>query len=263
MEENSVIQKLAAEVFGTAFLVFIGVGSVPATKILLGTTSPFTMADLGMISFAFAMVVIAMVYTLGHISGCQINPAVTIGLAVTGKFPWKDVPGYLIAQVTGATLGALAIVGVLGTKATDLGLGVASYAHSVGAGRAMFAEGIGTFILVFVVFGAAVEKRATPGFAGVAIGLAVFAIIIVVGPATSASINPARTIGPMIILAAFNGTVLWRQVPVYLIGEFAGGILAAVTYLAIAKPRPVVAARRPVEAVAMVDLTLESANAGR
>src|ERR1700694_5117329 len=102
----------------------------------------------------------------------------------------------------------------------------------------MFAEGIGTFILVFVVFGAAVEKRATPGFAGVAIGLAVFAIIIVVGPATSASINPARTIGPMIILADLTGTVLWRQVPVYLIGEFAGGILAAVTYLAIAKPRP-------------------------
>src|ERR1700694_5441645 len=236
MEENSVIQKLAAEVFGTAFLVFIGVGSVPATKILLGTTSPFTMADLGMISFAFAMVVIAMVYTLGHISGCQINPAVTIGLAVTGKFPWKDAPGYLIAQVTGATLGALAIVGVLGTKATDLGLGVASYAHSVGAGRAMFAEGIGTFILVFVVFGV-IDKRATPGFAGLVIGFAVFAIIIVVGPATSASINPARTIGPMIILAAYNGTVHWSQLPIYLAGEFAGGILAAVTYLTIASPR--------------------------
>jgi glycerol uptake facilitator protein len=263
MEENSVIQKLIAEVFGTAFLVFIGVGSVPATLILAGKTSPFTMVDLGMISFAFAMVVIAMVYTLGHVSGCHINPAVTIGLAVTGKFPWKDVPGYLMAQVIGATLGALAIVGVLGTKATNLGLGVASYASSVGAGRAVFAEGIGTFILVFVVFGAAVDKRATPGFAAVAIGFAVFAIIIVVGPATSASINPARTIGPMIILAAFNGTVHWSQLPVYLVGEFAGGILAAVTYLAIAKPRQVVAAGRPAEPISASVHSRETADAVR
>jgi glycerol uptake facilitator protein len=92
---------------------------------------------------------------------------------------------------------------------------------------------------VFVVFGV-IDKRATPGFAGIVIGFAVFAIIIVVGPATSASINPARTFGPMIILAAFNGTVHWSQLPVYLLGEFAGGILAALTYLAIASPRRIV-----------------------
>jgi glycerol uptake facilitator protein len=247
MEENSTIQKLIAEVFGTAFLVFIGVGSVPATLHLAGKTVPFTMADLGMISFAFALAVIAMVYTLGHVSGCHINPAVTLSLAATGKFPWKDVPGYIVAQVIGATLGALAIVGVLGTEATRLGLGVASYAHSVGPGRAMFAEGIGTFILVFVVFGV-IDKRATPGFAGLVIGFAVFAIIIVVAPATSASINPARTIGPMIILAAYNGTVHWSQLPVYLGGEFAGGILAALTYLAIANPRRIALDGPPAEA---------------
>jgi glycerol uptake facilitator protein len=233
-------------------LVFIGVGSVPATLHLAGKTSPFTMADLGMISFAFAMAVIAMVYSLGHVSGCHINPAVTVALAVTGKFRWKDVPGYLIAQVIGATLGAWAIVGVLGTEATRLGLGVASYAHSVGAGRAVFAEGIGTFILVFVVFGV-IDKRATPGFAGLVIGFAVFAIIIVVAPATAASINPARTIGPMIILAAYNGTVQWSQAPVYLAGEFAGGILAAATYLAIASPRRIVLPADPVEAAPAAD----------
>jgi glycerol uptake facilitator protein len=261
MEENSFIQKLIAEVFGTAFLVFIGVGSVPATLHLAGKTSPFTMADLGMISFAFALVVIAMVYTLGHVSGCHINPAVTLSLAVTGKFPWKEVPGYIIAQATGATLGALAIVGVLGTEATRLGLGVASYASSVGAGRAMFAEGIGTFILVFTVFGV-IDKRATPGFAGLVIGFAVFAIIIVVGPATSASINPARTIGPMIILAAYNGSVHWSQLPTYLAGEFGGGILAAVTYLAIASPRR---ARINIRDAALVvpDHALEEAGAVR
>src|SRR5256714_9983635 len=111
MDENTSPQKWAAEVLGTALLVFIGVGSVPATLIVNGK-APFTMADLGMISLAFATVVVATVYALGHVSGNHINPAVTIGLAVTGKFPWKEVPGYLVAQLVGATLGAFAIVGV-------------------------------------------------------------------------------------------------------------------------------------------------------
>ena len=105
MDDNTRPQKLLAEVLGTALLVFIGVGSVPATLIVNGD-APFTMADLGMISFAFGMVVVATVYTLGHVSGNHINPAVTLALASTGKFPWKDVPGYIAAQLVGATIGA-------------------------------------------------------------------------------------------------------------------------------------------------------------
>src|ERR1700760_3397337 len=121
MDEPSITQKLAAEAFGTAFLVFVGVGSVPATIIVNGN-APFTMADLGMISFAFALVVVATVYALGHISGNHINPAVTLGLAASGKFPWRQVPSYIAAQVAGAVLGAAAIIAVLGKKASNLGL---------------------------------------------------------------------------------------------------------------------------------------------
>src|SRR5262245_31802108 len=144
MEENTYPQKLLAEMLGTAVLVFIGVGSVPAT-LIVGGNAPFTMAQLGMISLAFATAVIAMVYSIGHISGCQINPAITLALAATKKMPWRDVPGYIAAQVAGAVLGALAIVGVLGKKAVDVGLGIAAYGTGVGAGQAFFAEAVGTF----------------------------------------------------------------------------------------------------------------------
>jgi glycerol uptake facilitator protein len=246
MEENSFGQKLLAEVFGTGFLVFIGVGSVPATLILDGggKIHPFTMADLGIISFAFAMVVIAMVYAIGHISGCHINPAVTVALAATGRFPWKDVPSYVGAQAVGAVLGALAIAGTLGHVAKDLGLGVANFdATTVSYGRAIFAEGIGTFLLVFTVFGV-IDRRAAAGWAGLAIGFVVFAAIIVVAPATNASINPARTFGPMLVLQILGGAVKWNQIWAYLIGEFAGGTLAGFAYLAIATVRsrnPVIA----------------------
>src|SRR5918912_418082 len=139
MDENTRSQKWAAEVLGTALLVFIGVGAVPATLIVNGN-APFTMADLGVISFAFGTVVVATVYALGHVSGNHINPAVTLGLAATGKFPWADVPAYIAAQLAGATIGAAAIIGVLGQKASDVGLGVASYADSVSVGQAFTAE---------------------------------------------------------------------------------------------------------------------------
>src|SRR5262250_788103 len=95
-------QKLFAEVIGTACLVYIGV-------IAAGTKVPFSMAQLGMISFAFMLIIVGIVYAIGHISGGHINPAVTVSLAVTGKFPWREVPGYMIAQLVGAVLGAIGI----------------------------------------------------------------------------------------------------------------------------------------------------------
>ncbi|WP_433473718.1 MIP/aquaporin family protein [Spirillospora sp. CA-142024] len=238
MEENSRPQKLLAEVLGTGMLVFIGVGSVPAT-LILGGDAPFTMAQLGMISLAFATAVIAAVYMIGHISGCQINPAITLALAATGRMPWREVPGYLLAQLAGAVLGSAAIVGVLGHKAIDTGLGIAAYGTGVGPGQAFTAEAIGTFLLALVVFGA-IDRRAPGGFAGMAIGLAVFAIIIPVAPATGASINPARTLGPMLVGQAGGTTVHWDQLPVYLAAEIVGAVVAGLVYVAVLNrpPRP-------------------------
>lgn len=251
MNEPSIPQKLAAEVIGTAFLVFVGVGSVPATLIVNGD-APFTMADLGMISLAFGTIVIATVYALGHISGNHINPAVTVGLAVTGKFPWRDVPAYLGAQLVGAVIGAGAIIAVLGQKASDVGLGVATYADTVGVAQAFSAEFVGTFILVFTIFGV-IHHKAPAGFAGLAIGLVVFAAIIPVAPTTGASINPARTFGPMLVQQVAGGTVHWEQLPVYLAAELLAGIVAAFAYSALVKGAdPVVSELVPAEPAARV-----------
>ncbi|MGC4940581.1 MIP/aquaporin family protein [Kribbella sp. DT2] len=233
MDDNSLAQRLGTELLGTAILVFVGVGAVPATLIVNGT-APMTMADLGMISFAFAAAVVATVYALGPISGNHINPAVTVGLAATGRFPWSLVPAYVAAQLAGAVLGAAAILGVLGPKASDLGLGVATYGPGIGVPQAFLAEFVGTFILVLTVFGVT-HRKAAPGFAGLAIGLVVFGAIIPVAPITGASINPARTAGPMLVQQLAGGQVNFAQLPVYLIAELSAGVLAGLVYLALSR----------------------------
>ena len=230
MDENTRWQKLAAEFLGTAFLVFVGVGSVPALLLVNEANgSTFSGSDLGIISLSFATVVIVTVYVFGYISGNHINPAVTLGLAATGKFPWSEVPSYVVAQVLGAVAGAFAIVGVLGQKASDVGLGVASYADTIPWYQAFFAEFIGTFLLVFAVFGV-IYRKAAPGWAGLAIGMMVFAAIIPVAPTTGASINPARTTGPMLVQQVMGGDVIWSQWPVYVIAELAAGVAAALLF---------------------------------
>ncbi|PDQ34431.1 MAG: aquaporin family protein [Candidatus Lumbricidophila eiseniae] len=232
MDTNRRWQTLAAEFLGTAFLVFVGVGSVPAALIMNGDKG-IGFADLGIIAFAFGTIVVATVYVFGYISGNHINPAVTVGLAVTGKFPWREVPGYLVAQILGATLGAFAIAGVLGDKASKLGLGVASYGADVPWYQGFFAEFVGTFLLVFTVFGV-IYRKAAAGWAGLVIGLVVFAAIIPVAPTTGASINPARTTGPMLVQQILGGQVHWEQWPVYIAAELLAGLAAALAFRFIA-----------------------------
>src|SRR6187401_2205116 len=128
MEEHSISQRLGAEFIGTALLVFIGAGSVPAILLLeSGSKAPFSGADLGFISMAFGLIIVALVYTIGKVSGCHINPAVSFALAGTKRFPWNEVPGYWAAQLVGASIGALGIWALLTQTGIDMGLGAASF----------------------------------------------------------------------------------------------------------------------------------------
>jgi glycerol uptake facilitator protein len=251
--EHSLQQRALAETLGTALLVLVGPGSVVATLTLAGDAKPAVSgADLLGISFAFGLIITALVYALGKVSGCHINPAVTFALAATKRFPWKEVPAYWGAQVVGAVLGALGIWAVFSQSGIDLGMGQTSFNEdTVNWGQAIFAEGIGTFMLMFAILGI-VDSRSPGDLAGIVIGGVVIAIIMVVGPITGASLNPARAFGPELVSSIGSGATHWGQlIPVYILPGLAGAGLAAFIYDFIAEPRKVV---RPIrEAVSSAD----------
>ena len=258
--EHSLSQKLVAEAIGTALLVFVGAGSVPAMILLTSEASPFSGAEVGMVALAFGLLVTAMIYTVGKVSGCHINPAVTFALAATKRFPWREVPAYWSAQVVGAILGALAIWASFGSRVFDFGagFGVVDFNHDVTSwGSAMFVEALATGILMITVLGI-VDSRSPEGWAGLVIGLVVVAVIITVGPITNASINPARALGPLFV-SDLNGSFHnWtEQLFAYIPANLIGAGIAAFVYDWVAKPRLVV---RPIrEAVTEPDTALETA----
>ena len=233
MTSPTLTQKLGAEVLGTAILVFIGAGSVPLTIFLTGS-NPFGSAELSTISFAFAFAIFAAVYSVGHISGCHINPAVTLALLATRKIDSTTAVSYIGAQLVGATLGAvLTYIILIGNDPATLGLGSVGVNANAGLWIGVAAEVIGTAILVFTVFGAAVDGRAPGGFAGLIIGFIVYGIIILVGPITGAALNPARQIGPVIVetLTGFASSgARIGEIWVYILGPVVGGLVGAFTY---------------------------------
>jgi glycerol uptake facilitator protein len=243
MAEHSVPQRLFAEFIGTALLVFIGAGSVPAILLLEGgTKAPFSGADLGFISFAFGLIVVALVYTIGKVSGCHINPAVTFALAVTRRFPWREVPSYWAAQVAGGIAGAFAMWGSFGTKAVDLGYGF-GVVHFNGStttwGSAMLIEAIGTGILLLTILGI-VDSRSPEGWAGLVIGLVIVAIIVTVGPVTNASLNPARALGPLFVVTIHGEGHNWlQQLFAYIPANLGGAAVACFAYDWMATPRKI------------------------
>jgi len=244
MSSPSFAQKLTAEAIGTAILVFIGAGSVPLTVFITagnGGTGIDGTAGLSTISFAFAFAIMAAVYSVGHISGCHINPAVTISLLLTRHIDGKTAGGYIVAQLVGAFIGAgLTLIILTGNDPATLGLGAVSVDANAGLAVGFAAEVIGTAILVFTVYGAAVSGKAPSGFAGIIIGFIVYGIIILVGPITGSSLNPARELAPAILGQAVGATPVPvdQLIVVYVFGSTIGGVLGAFLYQFIGREQP-------------------------
>ena len=178
---GSIGRRCAAEMIGTALLIVFGPGAVVAALYVGGGELDY--AGLGMVSLSFGLVVAIVIYAFGTTSGAHINPAVTVALAATGRFPWRDTGPYVAAQLLGSVLGGLVVVGVFGTGAVDLGnVGGVAFSDGVGYGQAVLAEAVATYLLMLAIMGLAVDRRAPAGWAGLMIGLAVTCLILFAGP---------------------------------------------------------------------------------
>jgi len=222
--------RLLAEGVGTFWLVFGGCGSA-----LLAAAFPQVGIGLLGVSFAFGLTVLTMAYAIGHISGCHLNPAVSVGLMVGKRFPASDLPGYIGAQVVGAILGAGVLYLIASGKAGfELG-GFASNGygeHSPGGYSlmaALLAEVVLTFMFLFIILGAT-DSRAPQGFAPIAIGLGLTLIHLVGIPITNLSVNPARSTGPALFVGGWALGQLW----LFWIAPIIGAALAGLVYPIVA-----------------------------
>ena len=228
METNST-SKFFAEFFGTMVLVLMGCGSA----VIAGANGTTGVGLLG-ISFAFGLSVVAMAYAIGHISGCHINPAISIAMVVAGRMKAAEAAIYIIAQTLGAIAGAAILMLIASGKAgystavTGLGqngFGDLSLAHySLQSG--FIAEVVFTFIFLFVIFGSTSTKNIHGGFAGISIGLSLVLIHIVGIPITGVSVNPARSIGPALLVGGQAISQLW----LFIAAPVLGGVLCAVVW---------------------------------
>ena len=236
-------KRLVAEGIGTFWLVFGGCGSaVLAAKFL--TTEVATPINLGIglvgVSLAFGLTVLTMAYAIGHISGCHLNPAVTIGLACGRRFAWRDVPGYVIAQVIGAICAAALLYVIASGKAGFAGVGdfaANGYGeHSPGKyslGAALAAEVALTFMFLLIIHGAT-DARAPSGFAPIAIGLGLTLIHLIGIPVTNLSVNPARSTGPALFVGGWALSQLWA----FWVAPIVGGALGGLVYSCIFEAKP-------------------------
>ncbi|SFM31676.1 MIP/aquaporin family protein [Methanolobus profundi] len=211
-------RKYVAEFVGTFALVFIAAGSNAIDHISHGSLGLTGMA------VTTGVTVMVMIYAIGHISGAHINPAVTIAMAVTGKMGARNCFGYIVSQVSGACAASFVLMELFPSAVSSVNLGATSLRTDISPGTGLMIEAILTFLLVFTIFGVAVDSRSPPGMAGFAIGSFVLLAILVGGPVTGASMNPARSFGPALISG------YWTDHLVYWIGPIIGGIVAALLY---------------------------------
>ncbi|WP_340818110.1 MIP family channel protein [Methanolobus sp. WCC4] len=212
------LRKYMAEFVGTFTLVFIAAGSNAIDHLSHGILGLTGMA------IATGATVMVLIYALGHISGAHINPVVTIAMAVTGKMDFRDSFAYIISQVSGACAASILLLELFPSTVSSVNLGATSLGVGIAPGTGILIEAILTFLLVFVIFGVAVDTRSPPGLAGFAIGAFVLIAIIIGGPITGASMNPARSFGPALIAG------YWTDHLVYWIGPIIGGVVAALFY---------------------------------
>lgn len=224
-------KRVAAEFIGTFWLVFGGCGSA-----VLSAAFPGVGIGLLGVSLAFGLTVLTMAYAIGHISGCHLNPAVSVGLVVAKRFPAKDLGPYVFGQVAGGAAGAATLYLIASGKSDfSLAAGFASNgyaAHSPGGYTmvaALVAEVVLTFMFLMIILGAT-DSRAPAGFAPIAIGLGLTLIHLIGIPVTNLSVNPARSTGPALFVGGWALSQLW----LFWVAPIVGAALAGVVYPAMA-----------------------------
>jgi aquaporin Z len=232
-------KRLIAEMFGTFWLVLGGCGSAVLAANFAGPVHGLGIGFVG-VSLAFGLTVLTMAYAIGHISGCHLNPAVSVGLAVAGRFPARDLVPYIVAQVIGAIFAAFVLAQIAtGKPGFDLvasGFATNGYGdHSPGhytLAAAFLCEVVMTGFFLFVILGAT-DERVPAGFAPIAIGLCLTLIHLVSIPVTNTSVNPARSTGPALFVGGEAVSQLW----LFWVAPIVGAIIAGIVYPAIAGRR--------------------------
>lgn len=220
-------KRCAAELLGTFWLVFGGCGSA-----VLAAAFPNVGIGLLGVSLAFGLTVLTMAYAIGHVSGCHLNPAVSCGLAVGKRFPFAELPMYVLAQVLGGLAGAGVLYAIASGKAGfSLAGGLASNGYDVhspggyAVGACFIAEFVLTFMFLFIILGST-DRRAPQGFAPIAIGLGLTLIHLIGIPVTNLSVNPARSTGPALIVGGWAIEQLW----LFWVAPILGAAVAGVVY---------------------------------
>jgi aquaporin Z len=227
----SLSRRCAAECFGTFWLVLGGCGSA-----VLAAGFPHLGIGFAGVALAFGLSQLTMVYAIGHISGCHVNPAVTVGLWAGDRFPASEVVPYIVLQVLGAIL-ASAVLYVIASGAAGFTLSSGFAANGYGAhspggyplSSAIVCEIVMTFLFLFVIMGVT-DKRAPAGFAGISIGLALTLIHLISIPVTNTSVNPARSTGPALFVGGWALAQLW----VFWLAPIVGGAVGGICYRILA-----------------------------
>ncbi|MCX2541955.1 aquaporin Z [Pseudomonas sp. 91RF] len=221
----SLLKRSATELLGTFWLVLGGCGSA-----VIAASSPVGIGVLG-VALAFGLTVLTMAFAIGHISGCHLNPAVSVGLVVGGRFPAKELPAYIIAQVIGGILAAALLYHIAsGKEGFDIAAGLASNGYGEHSpGKYSMASGfvtelVMTAMFVVIILGAT-DKRAPAGLAPIAIGLALTLIHLISIPVTNTSVNPARSTGPALMVGGWAIAQLWMFWVAPLLGAVVGGVV--------------------------------------